>query len=441
MDDDTAARIVESSRGHLLHPLYQVSDSFVHAVMSPTAQSNVLRVRSELLSGAPQTASWREEWSESSALLDCFLLFGVSAERSEHLQLKASVPAQLQDPQRMVDNVHMLVAEWVDTMCASPESSGEHHIHFFAATNADGAKKYLFCLLSADNLLVATSAIPNFEFAHSVLSATVELLETGCPYAQLSWMLSCLVRLTPQPLPGVRYELEFPTPHGTKVVTSAWDVDFLCNEDPFLAQCLDVLTADMLVCAYASMLLEHRLLVVSSATAVLPLVCELFLSLLSPLQWPHVFVPVLARGMHHVIESPCPYVMGIASLESLDSSTDLEGVTIINIDRGTTTVPRSVEKLPQSVEDDLVQRVGEVMVRRCRAKFSRPTSHWSGQAATQAECSRKRQLAEIREAFIHQTLRLICARHCTVSAFYRSKYGEMFGVERLQGKTQHNPNS
>jgi hypothetical protein len=380
-----------------------------------------------------QTASWREEWSESDALIDCFLLLRLSVERSQHLQLLGSAPQTVRNLQRLLESIHMLAAEWVDTTWVP--GGRDHHIHFFAATNAEGMKKYLFCLLTADQLLVAASSFPHFEFAHTVLSTVVDLLAANCPSPQLAWMLNCLVSTTMQPIPGARYELAFSAPDIRTALTSTWGVDFLCNEDAFLAQCLDLLTADMLVRAYAALLLEHRLLIVSSATSVLPLVCEVLLSLLSPLQWPHVYVPVLATGMHHVIESPCPYIMGIRSLAALQSSTDLEGVTIIDIDRGITCVPWNADRLPQSMEDALLQQVGEAMVVNCGLQFSRPSQRTDDRRATD-EAAKKDRLSRVREVFIQQTLRLICARHCTVSAFYRSRQGELFGVERLRGTSR-----
>jgi hypothetical protein len=41
------------------------------------------------------------------------------------------------------------------------------------------------------------------------------------------------------------------------------------------------------------------------------LVAECSTALLFPFSWPHVYVPILPASLHHFLDAPVPFVMGL----------------------------------------------------------------------------------------------------------------------------------
>ncbi|KAI9785749.1 MAG: hypothetical protein M1839_008766, partial [Geoglossum umbratile] len=56
---------------------------------------------------------------------------------------------------------------------------------------------------------------------------------------------------------------------------------------------------------------ESRIILLSSHTAMLHLVSKALCSLLYPLTWSNIFIPVLPARLLSVLEAPCPYIVGI----------------------------------------------------------------------------------------------------------------------------------
>lgn len=48
----------------------------------------------------------------------------------------------------------------------------------------------------------------------------------------------------------------------------------------------------------------------------LMLVAEGLTCLLFPFSWPHVYVPILPASLHHFLDAPVPYIMGLHSREN-----------------------------------------------------------------------------------------------------------------------------
>lgn len=56
---------------------------------------------------------------------------------------------------------------------------------------------------------------------------------------------------------------------------------------------------------------ESRIIFLSSHTAMLHLACKALASLLFPLKWASIFIPVLPARLLSALEAPCPYIVGI----------------------------------------------------------------------------------------------------------------------------------
>jgi hypothetical protein len=57
--------------------------------------------------------------------------------------------------------------------------------------------------------------------------------------------------------------------------------------------------------------MEERIVLISERFTVLTFVSEILFSLLAPLTWDHVYVPVLPELLTDFIYSPTPFIMGI----------------------------------------------------------------------------------------------------------------------------------
>lgn len=49
----------------------------------------------------------------------------------------------------------------------------------------------------------------------------------------------------------------------------------------------------------------------SSQLSLLTAAAEVSCALMYPLQWPHVYIPVLPRGLVQVLQAPMPFIIGL----------------------------------------------------------------------------------------------------------------------------------
>ncbi|CAH8490363.1 unnamed protein product [Dicrocoelium dendriticum] len=73
---------------------------------------------------------------------------------------------------------------------------------------------------------------------------------------------------------------------------------------------------------FTCVLLEHRIVLFSSAYYRLMLVAEGITCLLLPFVWSHVYAPILPMSLIHFVNAPVPYIMGIKQLDP-EATTDL----------------------------------------------------------------------------------------------------------------------
>ena len=98
---------------------------------------------------------------------------------------------------------------------------------------------------------------------------------------------------------------------------------------------LQVLTLEHVVALFTYVLLERRVLLVSSQLTTLTLVSEALRVLLCPLSWSHVFVPVLPHTLIDTVQCPTPFLMGIHSSEYTDDLPIVGDMCVCNLDKST----------------------------------------------------------------------------------------------------------
>lgn len=71
------------------------------------------------------------------------------------------------------------------------------------------------------------------------------------------------------------------------------------------------LGADYLIQLFTCVLLENQVLLRSADFHKLMVVSECITALLFPFSWQHVYVPILPASLHHFLDAPVPFIMGL----------------------------------------------------------------------------------------------------------------------------------
>lgn len=96
------------------------------------------------------------------------------------------------------------------------------------------------------------------------------------------------------------------------------------------------LPISILLRTFSCLLSERKVLFVSTSLSALVETAEGMRSLLFPLQWPHVFAPVLPLALHEFLQCPSPFLFGMSanSLAHCELPTD---VVVVDLDCGSIT--------------------------------------------------------------------------------------------------------
>lgn len=133
-----------------------------------------------------------------------------------------------------------------------------------------------------------------------------------------------------------------------------------------LFQALDARNVAHLV---ACLLCEQRVLLHSESMGLLCAVSEALLSLLFPLCWPHVCVPILPLQLIEYLDAPVPYLMGVhtSSLATREGMESFATCVIVHLDLNKVVTPIEVEgdfdtvpEIPRVLRIPLLQRVASV---------------------------------------------------------------------------------
>ena len=111
-----------------------------------------------------------------------------------------------------------------------------------------------------------------------------------------------------------------------------------------LFDCLDV---DNVLKVWYSLLLERSVLLVSSQYSILTVCAELLCSLLFPMRWSHLYIPLVPRFLSPMLEAPFPYLCGVIR-ENWIHARDFvsEGTMIVDLDTNTVTYSARSPTLP-----------------------------------------------------------------------------------------------
>lgn len=97
---------------------------------------------------------------------------------------------------------------------------------------------------------------------------------------------------------------------------------------------------------------ESRIIFLSSHTSMLHLACHALASLLYPLKWASIFIPVLPARLISALEAPCPYIVGIERrYEKIELPED--DYVLVDLDKDTIDATSQPVRLPRQIRRKL----------------------------------------------------------------------------------------
>jgi len=132
-----------------------------------------------------------------------------------------------------------------------------------------------------------------------------------------------------------------------------------------LFECLDV---GNVLFAWYSLACEGKVLLVSSQLSLLTVCGEILTSLLFPMRWSHLYIPVLPRSLCPMLDAPMPYLCGISREIFPYAVEDISDETIVvDLDRNVVTLGPNAPDLPplpnnrrKKLEGVLKANVGDI---------------------------------------------------------------------------------
>ena len=106
------------------------------------------------------------------------------------------------------------------------------------------------------------------------------------------------------------------------------------------------LSLENVVALFEYAMSESRIIFLSSHTAVLHLACHGLASLLYPLKWASIFIPVLPARLLSALDAPCPYIVGVERrYERIDLPDD--DYVLVDLDKDTIDATAQPVHLPR----------------------------------------------------------------------------------------------
>ncbi|KAG5872029.1 hypothetical protein JTB14_004933 [Gonioctena quinquepunctata] len=94
---------------------------------------------------------------------------------------------------------------------------------------------------------------------------------------------------------------------------------------------LHQLPADILLKIFSSMLLERKVILISSTISKLSSCVDCLQSILYPFTWHHTFIPILPEALWDIVESPTPVICGVLSNEVVENH-QIENGIVVDLD-------------------------------------------------------------------------------------------------------------
>ncbi len=111
-----------------------------------------------------------------------------------------------------------------------------------------------------------------------------------------------------------------------------------------LFECLDI---HNIIFVWYALTLERKVLLVSSQYSLLTVCSEILCSLLFPMQWSHLYIPIVPKFLTPMLEAPMPYLCGITRENFMHAIGDICDETIVvDLDQNLVTMGNATPRFP-----------------------------------------------------------------------------------------------
>ncbi|XP_030636315.1 DENN domain-containing protein 1B [Chanos chanos] len=251
--------------------------------------------------------------------------------------------------------------------------------HFtFVLTDLEGCQRFGFCRLTSGSqtCLCILSYLPWFEVFYKLLNNLADYLTKG----QTNEMRELLAVLYKHPLPLANGSVTLQMGEQLLIRTQVNQtplpklkekegIPYFIAPDPKalpsipesrnLTELVVAVDVSNLLQLYASMLFERRILIYCSKLSTLTACVHACSSIIYPMYWQHIFIPVLPPHLLDYCCAPMPYLIGVhSSLTEKVKSRALEDVVIFNVDTNTMESPfDDLKRIPTDVVTGLKVRL------------------------------------------------------------------------------------
>ena len=336
-----------------------------------------------------------------------------------------------------LDDVETAVRYFITGLTAPADGS----FGVFVITTSDGSRFYALWRGSPDYLFVAVSIFPLINFSRKLFSLLTEenprtispVLNTLCEFPVVS--CACM---------DYRIRLQA----GSLMLS--FNALGLVDDDDMNMIALRMLTPQMMTDAWEALILENKVLVVSSVAGVVPYCCEFLRRLVLPLVVINTYVPFLPEDILSAIEAPFPYLLGAETRAVFDNHIDLSDTYVVDLDAHIVRPPKNgaaTFSAPTHLKSKVVAEINSILMDPLAAWLSRPVDPMN--CSTHSNCLpgvhvqpldtpstgggrgccgpdhphsldlQASSSSAILKCFIKLNLSLFAARHCDVRAFYR----------------------
>ncbi|CAG7734875.1 unnamed protein product [Allacma fusca] len=198
--------------------------------------------------------------------------------------------------------------------------------------------------------------LPFIQAARHFLSGLYRYLRSGDDELSLESYVYHLLYYVPLPPPGRSVKMSY---FGENITCPRPKSNELPLLDYPLGELFRLLDLDSVLQLFTCVLLENQILLYSKDLYRLMLVAECVTAVLFPFVWQHVYVPILPSTLHHFLDAPVPFIMGLhaQTTECKENIPCEANLCFVDIDNNIVQVPEDLPTFPQRSEfiDELSQ--------------------------------------------------------------------------------------
>jgi len=226
--------------------------------------------------------------------------------------------------------------------------------HFsFVLTNLEAQWTFGYCRYApkSETALCFLSPLPWHEVFFKLLNQCAELLQAG--HDGLHTFLGS-VHSARLPLPGLVFHVEWEHRVFTAATPSSFHLPSI-PENRNLTEYFNAVDSQSMLTVFASMLYERRILITSKKLSRLSACVQAANSLIYPMFWQHIFIPVLPGQLMDYLSAPMPFLIGVPDpLMKRIKRQELGEVVILDADNNTVETPfDDLESVPAEVMGQL----------------------------------------------------------------------------------------